>query len=263
MGAVTRLWKHATIRSISSKVGILFSRRYLFYTNSAISVVMSCTGDALEQHYRILQGEQTQMDWKRSHDIGFSGLLIGAFCHLWYIMLDCWFPGRTLGIAVKKSLVDQTVSSPICISAFLFVTSFFEGKTSAQMKQELKEKGKILYKAEWMVWPPAQIINFYFVPTRYRVMFGSSVSFGFEWYFSFVKYGDRHSKAGALDLVSHDTTVSEDKLTDMTQPMFQKVQSHLPFAHSQSTDIVQLKQDMFHIDSKCLRKRWHEQSCQQ
>ena len=70
-------------------------------------------------------------------------------------------------------------------------------------------------------------------------------------------------KAGALDLVSHDTTVSEDKLTDMTQPMFQKVQSHLPFAHSQSTDIVQLKQDMFHIDSKCLRKRWHEQSCQQ
>ncbi|KAH3772575.1 mpv17-like protein 2 [Dreissena polymorpha] len=263
MEAVTRLWNHPKIRSIPSKVGNLFSRRYLLYTNTAISVVMSCTGDSLQQHYQILQGEMTQWDLQRMHDVGFTGLVIGPFCHLWYLMLDRWFPGRTIGIVMKKLVVDQFVCSPIAISSFLLLTSFLEGKTAPQIKQELIEKGKTLYTAEWIVWPPAQIINFYFLPTRYRVLFDNSVSFGFDWYFSFVKYGHRYIKAGAPNLESDNSNNSEDKLTQVTKSRYQIGGSHVPFLHIQAADIVQLKQDMFHINSKRWWQKWHDRSFQQ
>ena len=45
-----------------------------------------------------------------------------------------------------------------------------------------------LYIAEWFIWPPAQFLNFYFLPTRYRVAFDNVVSLGYDVYTSRVKH---------------------------------------------------------------------------
>jgi len=39
---------------------------------------------------------------------------------------------------------------------------------------------------EWLIWPPAQFINFYYLPTRYRVTYDSLISFFFDFYASYV-----------------------------------------------------------------------------
>ena len=47
--------------------------------------------------------------------------------------------------------------------------------------------GTQLYLAEWFIWPPAQFVNFYFLPTRFRVIYDNAISLGYDMYTSHVK----------------------------------------------------------------------------
>lgn len=56
-------------------------------------------------------------------------------------------------------------------------------------KAELSQKGfENIYIAEWLIWPPAQVINFALVPLRYRILFDNIISLGFDIYSPYVKY---------------------------------------------------------------------------
>ncbi|WAR12881.1 M17L2-like protein [Mya arenaria] len=260
METVVRLCNHRLLRAVQTRVKKLFTRRYLLYTNTAISFTMSCAGDGLQQRYQLLKGEMDSWDWERTHDVGLTGLVIGPFCHSWYLFLDWWLPGRSFRIVTKKLIVDQVICSPVCISSFLVLTSFLEGKRRHEIKDELIEKGKTLYTAEWIVWPPAQVINFCFLPTKYRVLFDNSVSFGFDWYFSYVKYGKKTNDTS--NSVELESDISED-VEIQTEPKADKSRlrtsaSHVPFLHMQAADIVQMKQDTFHVYSKRWKKRFEK-----
>ena len=68
---------------------------------------------------------------------------------------------------------DLINSDSVCSSEE--TTSFFE---------EIKHKGLVLYIVEMAVWPPVQIVNFYFLPTRYRVLYDNVVSLFFDMFSS-------------------------------------------------------------------------------
>jgi len=230
---------HNSAKHVFAGVKLLFSRKYLLYTNTGISVIMSCAGDGLQQKYQMVQREIAGWNKRRTRDVGVTGLIFGPMCHFWYIFLDRWFPGNAARVVAKKLIVDQLICSPVVISSFLFVTCYLEGKRNEELKNEMIEKGKTLYLAEWIVWPPAQLVNFTVVPLRYRVLFDSTVSFGFDWYFSAVKYG-----------VPKD--IPKDSVCDKkNETPWINVGSHVPFLHMQG-DIVQLKQDTYHI----LSEKW-------
>lgn len=178
------------VQQVVSKCGkVLFGKKYLLVTNVSITVGLSCTGDFLQQRYQIKTKETKAMNLTRSQHVAASGLVIGPFCHYWYLFLDKWLPGKTVKIVLKKVIVDQLICSPIYISLFLLTTTLLENKSWEEMKEETKSKGATLYLAEWIVWPPAQLVNFFFLPTRYRVLYDNSISLGFDCYFSRVKYG--------------------------------------------------------------------------
>ena len=58
-----------------------------------------------------------------------------------------------------------------------------------KIKDEIIEKGLgNIWKVELVVWTPAQFINFYILPLRYRILFDNLVSLGFDIYSPYVKY---------------------------------------------------------------------------
>lgn len=187
---------------LAAKGRAMFSRKYLLYTNTAISVTLSTVGDLVNQKFQIHNKEMKNYDTKRSRDVAITGVLIGPVCHYWYIFLDKWMPGRTLKILTKKIFVDQVVISPIVIGMFLLITSCLEKKSWEKVKEENIGKGAKLYIAEWIVWPPAQYLNFYCLPTKYRVLYDNTIAFAFDIYFSKVKYG----KEGRTEGKSEENT---------------------------------------------------------
>ncbi|XP_026737868.1 mpv17-like protein 2 isoform X2 [Trichoplusia ni] len=169
-------------------VKVAFSDKYLFYTNITISLSLSSVGDLLEQSYEIYTKEQVGYDKTRCLHMAFSGAAVGVLCHHWYKVLDRFIIGKTVDMVIKKLLLDQLIFSPIMIVTFFGSVALFESNPFENFKEEMKDKFVTLYRAEWMVWPPAQIINFYYLPTRYRVLYDNTISLGYDIYTSQVKH---------------------------------------------------------------------------
>ena len=183
-----RLISYDWIKSLQNKVDFLFSKRYLLITNTFITMTLGTSGDALQQNYEKLCKRQICWDFKRSRNVCLTGAVIGPACHFWYKMLDSRLPGRTLAKVAKKVLIDQVFFSPINISLFVGTMAVLEGDSLKQLYEDMKDKGLILLKTEWMVWPPAMALNFYIVPPRFRVLFDNTVSLGFDYYYSYVMF---------------------------------------------------------------------------
>ncbi|XP_013190880.2 mpv17-like protein 2 [Amyelois transitella] len=195
MQALGLTWKR-----IATKVGpepmgcfkrlhnLLFSNKYLLYTNVSISVSLSALGDCIEQKYELYTGQQANYDYKRTIHMGFSGAAVGVLCHNWYKVLDRFIVGKTTSMVVKKLVLDQLIFSPVMIMTFFGSLALFEENPLENFRDEVTDKFVTLYRAEWMVWPPAQIINFYFLPTKYRVLYDNFISLGYDVYTSQVKH---------------------------------------------------------------------------
>lgn len=165
-----------------------FNRRNLFYTNILLSTLISVAGDSIEQRYELQKRAIDKVDLERTIHMGFSGSIAGVICHHWYNFLDKVIIGKSAAMVFKKLCLDQFVCSPIVILSFFATVAIFEDKPIESFTDEVKEKFWILYKAEWVVWPPAQIINFYFLPTRFRVLYDNTISLGYDVYTSNVKH---------------------------------------------------------------------------
>lgn len=172
-----------------------FNRKNLIYTNILISMGISVTGDLSEQTYEYYTDEIETYDLNRTGQMGISGITAGILCHHWYNFLDRVIVGKTFGMVLKKLFLDQFVCSPVLLLSFFATVAVFEDNPIESFTDEVKEKFWTLYKAEWVVWPPAQIINFYFLPTQYRVLYDSTISLGYDMYASHVK----HSKLNKTD----------------------------------------------------------------
>lgn len=59
-------------------------------------------------------------------------------------------------------------------------------ETTAETIEEIRHKFLRLYKAEWIVWPTAQVINFWILPNKYRVLYDNTISLGYDVYTSYV-----------------------------------------------------------------------------
>lgn len=167
-----------------------FSNKFLLITNVGISLSLSTAGDLLEQHYEMYSGDLKEWDRTRTTNMGISGVGVGVICHYWYKFLDRRMPGRTIRIVMQKIVLDQFICSPIYISAFFMTMGALEDKSIEDTWLEMKQKAWKLYAAEWMVWPPAQFVNFYWLPTRYRVFYDNIISLGYDVYTSQVKNND-------------------------------------------------------------------------
>lgn len=188
IGGASNFLKFKTVIRETNKK--LFSK-YLLITNLTISTTFSGLGDFLEQSYEIAAGYQKSWDRMRTLKLGSTGLPVGLVYHYWFIFLDRHITGRTGKFLIKKLLMDQFIGSPLYIIVFFLSLGVWNGWSKKELKHEICTKGVDLYTAEWIVWPPAQTFNFYFLPTRFRLLYDSIISLGFDTYFSYVTHKDK------------------------------------------------------------------------
>ncbi|KAG0692743.1 Mpv17-like protein 2 [Chionoecetes opilio] len=167
--------------------------RYLWVTNTVSCGGMLALGDGIQQQVERLRGVSAKQsyDRERTGRLFLVGLSQGPPHHIFYAWLDKVLPQRTGKVVFKKIMADQFLAAPFFAVTFFMGAGLLEGLTPAESWSEFKAKFPAVYAFDWLIWPPTQAINFYFVPAPYRVLYVNVITVIWDVFLSYMKHKGR------------------------------------------------------------------------
>ncbi|KAK5579581.1 hypothetical protein RB653_009265 [Dictyostelium firmibasis] len=136
--------------------------------------------------------EKKKINWNAVIKFTIWGLISSPLVHYWHIILDRLFKNiKDKYQSWGKLIVDQLVFAPFINIAFYSVLAILDGKPKSILFKLYFDLFPTL-KASWKVWPLAQLINFRFVPSHLRVLFGNLVGFCWGMYLSILSTKKRN-----------------------------------------------------------------------
>jgi len=115
------------------------------------------------------------------------GFMMAPVQFKWFQFLSRAFPitkSSALGPAIKMVAFDQLVFAPIGIGCFFTVMTIAEGGGRRAVTHKLRDMYLPTLKANFMVWPMVQIINFRIMPIQFQLPFVSTVGIAWTAYLS-------------------------------------------------------------------------------
>ncbi|XP_023321504.1 mpv17-like protein 2 [Eurytemora carolleeae] len=94
-----------------------------------------------------------------------------------------------LSSVIKKIFLDEAVLSVFIDGTFLYGVTILEGKGHDRSVEETISKFPAMYLLDWLLWPPVQFINFFFLPLRYRVLYVNCMNLIWSTILSWFKHG--------------------------------------------------------------------------
>ena len=153
-------------------------------TKAITGGLIAGAGDGLCQS--LIQVDQPY-DWVRTVRFGAVGTLyIAPGIHYWYnILATRLAPGTSAVAVLKRVALDQFVFAPPFIAGLLTTLWTAEGFPIIDIPNRLATTLPDVVMANWVLWIPANILNFGFVPIKYQVLFNNTLGLVWNAYLSF------------------------------------------------------------------------------
>ncbi|TDZ20911.1 Protein sym1 [Colletotrichum orbiculare MAFF 240422] len=105
----------------------------------------------------------------------------------WFKFLSTTFPitkGNAFIPAMKRVAFDQLIFAPFGVACFFTVMTVAEGGGRRAVFQKLRDMYIPTLKANFIVWPAVQVINFRLMPVQFQLPFVSTVGIAWTAYLS-------------------------------------------------------------------------------
>jgi len=93
-----------------------------------------------------------------------------------------------------RMALDQAAWAPVFIASMIALLTLIDGGDLAAVKTALKTDWAGSIRANWVLWVPAQFLNFRFMPPQHQLLFANVTSLIWNVWFSFLT---RPKAAGA------------------------------------------------------------------
>lgn len=117
----------------------------------------------------------------------------------WFGFLSRAFPitkTSAFGPAMKRVAMDQLVFAPFGIACFFSVMTIAEGGGRRAVAHKLRDMYLPTLKANFMIWPAVQVINFRLMPVQFQLPFVSTVGIAWTAYLSLSNSAEVVQEAG-------------------------------------------------------------------
>ncbi|KAH7039693.1 vacuolar membrane protein [Microdochium trichocladiopsis] len=126
-------------------------------------------------------------DFERLTRFAAYGFCMAPLQFKWFSFLSRAFPvskDSALGPAMKRVIFDQLVFAPFGLAVFFTVMTVAEGGGKRAVTNKLRDMYVPTLKANYLVWPAVQIINFRLMPVQFQLPFVSTVGIAWTAYLS-------------------------------------------------------------------------------
>jgi len=180
--------------SLASQPLAWYSRKldtHPLLTKAVTSCLIAQSGDLFSQYVEQRRSNTITFKWDmvRTARIGLLGFaLVAPVVHYWYGSLARFFPGSTASVVAKRVFWDQAFFSPLFLPTWLTSLWMLEGQSVSDISDMLCAEVPTALIANWVVWIPAQIVNFRYAPVKFQVLFSNVVALGWNAYLSFTAH---------------------------------------------------------------------------
>jgi len=115
------------------------------------------------------------------------GFIMTPLQFQWFGLLTKLFPLTTASSMVpvlKRVAADQFVFSPFGLCCFFTFMTVAEGGGKRQVIRKFEDLYFPTLKANWVIWPAVQLINFRVLPLRFQIPFVSTIGIAWTVYLS-------------------------------------------------------------------------------
>lgn len=152
-------------------------------TKAFTSLVGWALGDYLAQVF--ISGGP--FDMKRFLTLSAFGFIYhGPSGHYFYDWLDSKIEGTDFKSVMLKVGIDQLLWCPIFMSVFFAYLGLVNGDGLAAIGDKIKNDLLSACQGSWKVWPVVHMINFRFVPNKFRLLYINSVQIAFNMFLSII-----------------------------------------------------------------------------
>ncbi|OJJ51750.1 hypothetical protein ASPZODRAFT_127878 [Penicilliopsis zonata CBS 506.65] len=158
-------------------------------TASVTSAVLFGSGDVLAQQAVDRRGFDKHDMARTGRMALYGGAIFGPAATTWYGILQRHVVLKgTRSTLIARVAADQGVFTPINLFCFLSSMAIMEGSSPIE---KLRTSFVPSYKANLMIWPAVQGVNFAIVPLEYRVLVVNLVSLGWNCILSMINSGEK------------------------------------------------------------------------
>ncbi|KAG5986641.1 hypothetical protein E4U54_005317 [Claviceps lovelessii] len=121
------------------------------------------------------------------------GFCVAPLQFKWFRFLERAFPmtkTSAFGPAMKRVAFDQLVYAPFGVGLFFVAMTVAEGGGRRAVSHKLRDMYVPTLKANYVVWPAVQIVNFRLMPVQFQLPFVSTIGIAWTAYLSLTNSSD-------------------------------------------------------------------------
>ena len=121
------------------------------------------------------------------------GFLMAPVQFWWYGRLTKWFPLTSKSStvpALRRVAMDQLIFAPIGLSIFFTFMTVAEGGGKEDIIKKFRDVYIPTLRANYILWPAVQILNFRVLPLQFQIPFVSTVGIAWTAYLSLTNSSD-------------------------------------------------------------------------